>query len=151
MLNFGASKPRVRGGPGPPGPPPGSAAAQFVSLALPRPFQWNLWEAVKLYMARYRYRSQNEAAWSSLSVSRRPPPSSASLLCTDLLCVSALRSACISVCSSLQWLTDGIYHTGVHVFLLYSGYICTSNAIHDDLQAQPYLYRGKRPASGRSG
>ena len=25
MLNFGASKPRVRGGPGPPGPPPGSA------------------------------------------------------------------------------------------------------------------------------
>ena len=26
MLNFGASKPRVRGGPGPPGPPPGSAA-----------------------------------------------------------------------------------------------------------------------------
>ena len=27
MLNFGASKPRVRGGPGPPGPPPGSAPA----------------------------------------------------------------------------------------------------------------------------
>ena len=25
MLNFGASKPRVRGGPRPPGPPPGSA------------------------------------------------------------------------------------------------------------------------------
>ena len=25
MLNFGASKPRVGGGPGPPGPPPGSA------------------------------------------------------------------------------------------------------------------------------
>ena len=25
MLNFGASKPRVKGGPGPPGPPPGSA------------------------------------------------------------------------------------------------------------------------------
>ena len=25
MLNFGASKPRVRGGPGPPGPPPHSA------------------------------------------------------------------------------------------------------------------------------
>ena len=25
MLNFGASKPRVRGGPGPRGPPPGSA------------------------------------------------------------------------------------------------------------------------------
>ena len=29
MLNFGASKPRVRGGPGPPGPPPGSAAASL--------------------------------------------------------------------------------------------------------------------------
>ena len=29
MLNFGASKPRVRGGPGPPGPPPGSAAEIF--------------------------------------------------------------------------------------------------------------------------
>ena len=27
MLNFGASKPRVGGGPGPPGPPPGSAPA----------------------------------------------------------------------------------------------------------------------------
>ena len=25
MLNFGASKPRVKGGPGPPEPPPGSA------------------------------------------------------------------------------------------------------------------------------
>ena len=25
MLNFGASKPRVKGGAGPPGPPPGSA------------------------------------------------------------------------------------------------------------------------------
>ena len=30
MLNFGASKPRVRGGPGPPGPPPGSAADKIV-------------------------------------------------------------------------------------------------------------------------
>ena len=28
MLNFGASKPRVKGGPGPPGPP-GSAPVQF--------------------------------------------------------------------------------------------------------------------------
>ena len=27
MLNFGASKPRVKGGPGPPGPPSGSAPA----------------------------------------------------------------------------------------------------------------------------
>ena len=35
MLNFGASKPRVRGGPGPPGPPPGSAAACTVNLKTP--------------------------------------------------------------------------------------------------------------------
>ena len=32
MLNFGASKPRVRGGPGPPGPPPGSAAVEGATL-----------------------------------------------------------------------------------------------------------------------
>ena len=30
MLNFGASKPRVRGGPGPPGPPPGSAPVVYL-------------------------------------------------------------------------------------------------------------------------
>ena len=30
MLNFGASKPRVRGGPGPQGPPPGSAPVHSV-------------------------------------------------------------------------------------------------------------------------
>ena len=32
MLNFGASKPRVRGGPGPPGPPPGSAPTDHTEL-----------------------------------------------------------------------------------------------------------------------
>ena len=32
MLNFGASKPRVRGGPGPPGPPPGSAPVLHFRL-----------------------------------------------------------------------------------------------------------------------
>ena len=32
MLNFGASKPRVRGGPGPPGPPPGSAPVDCLSV-----------------------------------------------------------------------------------------------------------------------
>ena len=32
MLNFGASKPRVRGGPGPRGPPPGSAPAPKMSM-----------------------------------------------------------------------------------------------------------------------
>ena len=41
MLNFGASKPRVRGGPRPPGPPPGSAPElifDFVDLLLHQQF-----------------------------------------------------------------------------------------------------------------
>ena len=33
-LNFGASKPGVRGGPGPLGPPPGSASAYVACLAV---------------------------------------------------------------------------------------------------------------------
>ena len=36
MLNFGASKPRVKGGPGPPGPPPGSAPAKPVRYVMRR-------------------------------------------------------------------------------------------------------------------
>ena len=35
MLNFGASKPRVGGGPGPPGPPPGSAPVRSDAVADP--------------------------------------------------------------------------------------------------------------------
>ena len=51
MLNFGASKPRVRGGPGPPGPPPGSAPAfQNVDLELLKDGQ--------IYQQKLKYRSK---------------------------------------------------------------------------------------------
>ena len=43
MLNFGASKPRVRGGPGPPGPPPGSAPASLLLISVTIPIAGMIW------------------------------------------------------------------------------------------------------------
>ena len=43
MLNFGASKPRVRGGPRPPGPPPGSAADYGQGFYFPCGFDAIMW------------------------------------------------------------------------------------------------------------
>ena len=64
MLNFGASKPRVGGGPGPPGPPPpGSAAGSTILYA---PITWtnftgkNTRMTVSLGVQFLYYRSQGE-------------------------------------------------------------------------------------------